>query len=118
MKVLEIRSFIEEARKMGILREIIGADWDLEIGAITDLNAKTKKFTLLFDEIKGYPEGYRVLTGTLLDAKRVGLALGLSPNVNDMELVNVLKEKLKYASINYKSYKPHEVTDAPFFREC
>jgi len=112
--MLEIRSFVEEVRKLGMLREIIGADWDLEIGAITDLNAKTKKFTLLFDEIRGYPKGYRVMTGSLLDARRVALALGLSPNVNDIELVNLLKERLRYASTNYKSYKPQEVSDAPF----
>jgi len=88
---MEIRKFIEEVRKLGLLKEILGADWNLEIGAITDLNAKRNKYTLLFDEIKGYPKGFRVLTGALLDSKRVGLVLGLSSNLNDIELAKKLR---------------------------
>ncbi|MEM0373736.1 MAG: UbiD family decarboxylase, partial [Sulfolobales archaeon] len=91
---MEIRKFIEEVRKLGLLREIRGADWNLEIGAITDLNAKKKKYTLLFDEIKDYPKGYRLLTGALLDAIRVGLALEIPDKVNDIQLVKILKQRL------------------------
>jgi len=56
----DLRDWIEDIRREGLLREIKGADWDLEIGAITDINAKTNRFTLLFDEIKGYPKGKRL----------------------------------------------------------
>jgi 3-polyprenyl-4-hydroxybenzoate decarboxylase len=33
----DLRAFIEELRDAGDLREISGADWNLEIGAITEL---------------------------------------------------------------------------------
>jgi len=110
---MEIRKFIEEVRKLGLLKEILGADWNLEIGAITDLNAKRNKYTLLFDEIKGYPKGFRVLTGALLDSKRVGLVLGLSSNLNDIELAKKLRERLNYASKEYMNYDPIIVNDSP-----
>ena len=112
---MEIRSFIEEVRKLGLLKEIRGADWNLEIGAITDLNAKKKKYTLLFDEIKDYPKGFRILTGALLDAKRVALALEL-PSFNkydDISLVKVLKERLNFAYNEYKNFDPIVVQDSP-----
>ena len=64
---------------MGKLREVQGASWNLEVGALTDLNAKSRKWTLLFDKIEDYPPGYRVVTGALLDSGRVALSLGFSP---------------------------------------
>ncbi|QPG49274.1 UbiD family decarboxylase [Saccharolobus solfataricus] len=111
---MEIRRFIEEVEKLNLLREVKGAHWNLEIGAITDLNAKRNKYTLLFDEIVDYPKGFRVLTGTLLDSRRVGLALGLTSNLNDLQLVTKLRERLNYANREYKSYDPIEVSDTPF----
>ena len=43
-----------------------GAHWDLEIGAISEINYRRKpSAALLFDDIVGYPRGYRVLTGSL-----------------------------------------------------
>ncbi|AOL17347.1 decarboxylase UbiD [Sulfolobus sp. A20] len=108
-----IRKFIEEVRNLGLLKEVKGADWNLEIGAITDLNAKKHKFTLLFDEIKDYPKGFRVLTGALLDYKRVNLALNINA-LNDIDLVKKLRDRLNIASKEYRSYEPEEVNDAVF----
>ncbi len=62
------RSWIDEVQSSGFLRRVNGADWDEEIGAITEANVKKNKYTLLFDKIKEYPERYRVLTGSLLDS--------------------------------------------------
>ena len=79
--MLDLRSWLEQVRQMGKLKEVQGASWDLEVGALTDLNVKSRKWTLLFDEIEGYPPGYRVLTGSMLDSSRVALTLGLLPGV-------------------------------------
>jgi 4-hydroxy-3-polyprenylbenzoate decarboxylase len=67
----DLRTWIEKVRELGLLREVRGADWNLEIGAITDMNVKGNKYTLLFDEIKGYPKGFRLLTGAMLDVRRL-----------------------------------------------
>jgi len=55
--VEDIRSLIEKLDKVGQLRRIDGADWNLEIGTITEIVAQRKGPTLLFDEIKDYPKG-------------------------------------------------------------
>ncbi len=59
----DFRVWIDEVESLGLLRKVNGADWDQEIGAITDTNVKKNKYTLLFDKIKGYPDGFRILTG-------------------------------------------------------
>ena len=67
----DVRSWLDGVESLGLLKTVEGADWDQEIGAITDINVKKNKYTLLFDKIKGYPEGFRVLTGSLLDSRRL-----------------------------------------------
>lgn len=111
----DLRSWIEEVRKLGILKDVKGADWNLEVGTLTDLNVKSKKHTLLFDSIKGYPEGHRILTGALLDAKRVALTLGLSPALTDVQLVKIIREKLSQALKTIDQFRFRTVEDAPLF---
>jgi len=65
----DFRSWLDGVESLGLLKTVEGADWDEEIGAITDTNVKKNKYTLLFDKIKGYPKGFRVLTGSLLDSR-------------------------------------------------
>ncbi len=110
---MEIRKFIEEVEKMGLLKEVNGAHWNLEIGAISDINAKSKRYTLLFDKIADYPKGFRVLTGATLDYRRLSLILGFPSILNDAQLVTRLKERLNYAGIEYRNYEPIEISDTP-----
>ena len=51
----DLRDWLRQVETMGELRFVKGADWDLEIGAVTDLVAKKSRdnWALLFDEIKG-----------------------------------------------------------------
>jgi hypothetical protein len=49
----DLRAWIEAVRGLGKLQDVRGATWKLEIGTLTDLNAKGPKWTLLFDEIDG-----------------------------------------------------------------
>ena len=37
---LDLRVWLEEARKLGEVRDVRGADWNLELGAISELNVK------------------------------------------------------------------------------
>ena len=109
-----LRGWMESVRGLGKLREIHGASWNLEIGALTDLNVKGPKWTLLFGQIPGYPDRYRVLTGTMPDVGRVALVLGLSPELQPMELVQILRRKLAAMGNHLSEYRAEQVTDAPF----
>jgi len=68
-----------EVENLGELKRIDGADWDVEIGAVTELghHRGEQSKALLFDNIKGYPEGYRVLSNTLNTTKRLAVTLGM-----------------------------------------
>ena len=77
----DLRDWLKQVEEMGELKTVKGTDWNLELGAIADLVAKNPRnaWALLFDEIKDYPAGFRVLTGILSSPRRLALTLGLEP---------------------------------------
>ena len=106
----DLRGFIDAADRLGELRRVDGADWDLEIGAITEVAARaTKPKVVLFDNIKEYPKGFRVLTNAVCSAATTGLAFGLDPRLSGMEMIKAWKQKLG----SYKPLKPVEVAHGP-----
>ena len=52
MPFADLREFITAAHQIGELRTVRGADWDLEIGTITELNYERQGPALLFDELE------------------------------------------------------------------
>ena len=75
-----LRDWLEQVDKMGELLKVNGAHWDREMGAITQMlteGGKGKAPAILFDEVPGYPKGYRTLYGQFSTIKRVALTLGL-----------------------------------------
>jgi 4-hydroxy-3-polyprenylbenzoate decarboxylase len=92
---LELRCFLERAQNAGELQVIEGADWNLEIGALTEIFAELETTpALLFDKIPGYASGYRVLSNILKSPLRESLALGLRPGLRGVELARGVKERL------------------------
>jgi 4-hydroxy-3-polyprenylbenzoate decarboxylase len=85
-----LRDWITEADKLGELKRLNGADWDLEIGALTEVSAREmeNRYALLFDDIKGYPKGHRVLTNFLGSVKRLALTVGFPTDFNILQFVN------------------------------
>jgi len=72
-----LRDLISLFEQAGELRRVCGASAIEEIGALTEMNAKREKpHALLFDEIQGYPAGYRVFSGMLDSPLRLATALG------------------------------------------
>ena len=75
----DLRTFVDGVKKLGEYRDIDGADWDLEIGALTEATAELIEDPpmLMFDNIKGYPKGYRVVSLAVASRRRAALSLGL-----------------------------------------
>ena len=81
-----LRTWLKQADELGEIRTIEGADWDLEIGGVTDiLTERGKSPAVLFDSIKGFPKGRRVLVNSLGSTKRLGLCLGMPQNLSAMD---------------------------------
>ncbi len=91
---LDLRVWLSEIRKIGELRDVSGADWNLELGAISELNVKKDlPPALLFDEIAGYAKGYRVLTCSTSSPARLSSILRLPIQRSHKGLVDVLRGK-------------------------
>jgi UbiD family decarboxylase len=90
---LDLRTWLDAMREAGELVDIPGADRNLEIGAITDLNAKNHGPALLFDDIPGFGGRGRVLSCSLARPARLASALGFDPAVDARALVEALQGK-------------------------
>jgi UbiD family decarboxylase len=93
VSALDLRTWLDEMRELEELVDIPGAARDLEIGAITDLNAKNHGPALLFDDIPGFEGRGRVLSCSLSRAARLASVLGLDPAISSRGLVEALQGK-------------------------
>ena len=60
----DLRGWLDGVESFGELRVVEGADWNQEIGAVAEVAARSETPpAVLFDKIKDYPAGRRVLTG-------------------------------------------------------
>ncbi|MBI2848752.1 MAG: UbiD family decarboxylase [Chloroflexi bacterium] len=89
-----LRDWLEKVGEMGELLQINGVDWDLELGAISRINFEKGRPgpALLFDEIKDYPKGYRVLTGILGSVRRSALTTGIPPQPDELSYVQAWRD--------------------------
>jgi len=111
--LLSLRTFLSDVEKIGELRDVRGADWDLELGAIAELSYRSPSPTaLLFSEVRGYRAG-RVLTGSTGSARRLGLTLRLGADHTDESLVEALRGKPSAWAAAAPDYPVLPVTDAP-----
>jgi len=94
-EIHDLRSFIARLEVMGEVKAIKGADWKLEIGGLTELMGEKEGPALLFDRIKDYPPGFRILTNVFRTQKRAALSLRLDPNLSGIDLLNGWRMKLR-----------------------
>ncbi len=107
----DLREFIAEVKQYDHLKTIEGADWDLELGLITELSLKQADPPLLvFDHIKGYKAGYRVLSNMAATPRRVAMTLGMPREARGLDLVKLWRNKIKG---DFKPVPPVEVNNAP-----
>ena len=109
----DLRSWLKEIEGLGQLQYVDGADPNLEIGIITELNCKRRGPALLFDNIRGYPKGFRILTSAILNAQRLSLTLGYRDITTDQELVSRLEGKMIEFERRSVEFPAREVSDSP-----
>jgi UbiD family decarboxylase len=109
MSYRDLREWLQQVEKLGELKTIEGADWDLEIGAIIEMARKESQVApcILFDSIKGYEKGWRIVAGQLNSIKRVALTCGMPTDMATMDLVKAMRQKIK----DRKPIAPREVKD-------
>src|SRR5688572_11313380 len=106
-----LQEFLDAAMEVDEYRIVEGVDWDLELGALYEATAELfdDPPLLIFDKIKGYPTGFRVVSFTTESKKRGALALGLPIDAPRAELRKLASDKIK----NMKPIPPIEVPTGP-----
>jgi 4-hydroxy-3-polyprenylbenzoate decarboxylase len=103
----DLRDWLDIVDNLGQLKTIEGADWNLEMGTIAELVARESPGevpAVLFDKIKDYPAGFRVLFAQNASFTRMALNLGLPLELKGLDLVRAFRQKLA----GHKPI-PHEV---------
>lgn len=78
MAFRDLREYIDKLEQEGeLVRVGVEVDWDLELGGIVRRATETGAPASLFEKIKGYPPGYRVLGAPTANYRRIAIALGL-----------------------------------------
>lgn len=114
MPAEDLRQWLDKVDEIGELRTVDNASWDIEIGAITTLNWKKSPCrALLFDRISDYPQGYRVLTSSLSSPARLGLALGLPPQLSKAELIQEVRQRWTQWDSRKSSFEISPVNEGP-----
>lgn len=113
---LDLRVWLDRIRALGELREVHGASWNLEIGVISELNVKRERPpALMFDQIPGYPSGYRVLTCSTSSPARLAATLRLDVEPTHHALVQALRGKPREWEAASREYPPVTVDWGPVF---
>ncbi len=109
----DLRGWIEHVDKMGELLRVNGAHWDTEMGAITHMLTEKSRGNapaILFDEVPGYPKGFRTLYGQFSSLRRIALTLGLPLEYQrKVDIVQKYYERMQ----TLKPLPPRYVKDGP-----
>jgi UbiD family decarboxylase len=108
----DLRGFIAQVDALGALRRIDGTDPVHELGAITEVAAGRPECpALLFDDIKGYPKGFRIFTNATVSPQRAALALGIDPRLRPIDALQEWKQRRTSLTMR----PPVTVREAPLF---
>src|SRR6266508_1139325 len=77
----ELLEFLARLDEMGDLQKVDEADWNVEIGAITEVMVERNGPALLFDSIPGYPKGFRIASNINRIPRHIAVTLGLKHDV-------------------------------------
>ena len=110
----DLRDFLAAVEEGGQLEKVNGAHWDKEMGAVVEVLYRErveKAKAVLFDEVPGYPKGFRCLYGMLASPLRLALAVGMDPELADdrFAMLNAYREKM----FHHEPIPPRDVDSGP-----
>ena len=115
MAYKDLREWLRAVESMKQLKTIEGADWNEEMGAITELiyhEGAAPPPAIMFDKVPGYADGFRALFGATCSPERMALTLGFPDTVKTgIDLVKTYRKQLK----GFQAIPPKIVKDGPVF---
>jgi 4-hydroxy-3-polyprenylbenzoate decarboxylase len=92
----DLREAIQRFEQAGELLRIRGASWKLEMGTLAEIvyRGETPP-AILFEDIPGYPKGFRALSGATNSAKRLAIMLGFPVPSHPLDVVRAYRDRMK-----------------------
>src|SRR5574341_1719339 len=92
----DLREAIERVESAGELERIRGADWKLEMGTLAEIVYRgDNPPAILFEDIPGYPKGFRAISGMTNSAKRLAVLLGFPAPTHPLDVVRAYRDRMK-----------------------
>ena len=108
----DLREWIEEARKLGEVREVKGLNWQEEIGMASEVILHDESApAVLFEDVPGTLPGSRVLVN-FFGGLRQRMTLGFPTHLNKLELSEAFRTNYM---VDLKRIEPRYVNDGPIF---
>jgi len=102
MQIADLRDYLDLLEEYDELQRIhTEVDWNLEMGAITRRCYDLGSPAVLFENVKGYPKGFRALGAPLGTSRQPGhglfartaIALGMKPSASAQEIMQGYLER-------------------------
>jgi 4-hydroxy-3-polyprenylbenzoate decarboxylase len=111
----DLRDLIDRFEAMGELKHIDDADSNLELSALCEV--VTTRYpgaepALLFDNIKGFKKGFRVMSGASNSFKRLAAVLGVPIPEQRLDIVKTYKARMKR---EFRMIPPRVLSTGPVF---
>jgi UbiD family decarboxylase len=108
----DLREYLDRVERAGEVLRVKGADWRLEMGTLAEIVYHTKKNDppmILFEDIPGYPKGFRTLSGATNSSKRLALTMGFPVPRTPLDVVQAYRDRMK----THRPIPPRTVTTGP-----
>src|SRR2546430_8758902 len=106
----DLREAIERYERGGELIRIRGADWKLEMGTLAEIVYRQEAPpAILFEDIPGYPKGFRAVSGSTNSSKRLAITLGFPVPSHPLDVVRAYRDRMKA----HKPIPPKVVSRGP-----
>jgi UbiD family decarboxylase len=108
---LDLREWLQAVKALGELREVVGADRDVDIGPLTQTAEALAGGgpALLFDQIVGFPKGFRILTNANNSIRR----FACTSAIKNCHSVGDAIQSWRELSKKFKPTPPIEVQNGP-----
>jgi 4-hydroxy-3-polyprenylbenzoate decarboxylase len=107
---LDLREFLARIEKAGELLRIPRAHWNLEMGTLAEaVSERPNAPAILFEEVPGYPKGFRALSGSTNSMKRLAITLGFPVPAHPLDVVRAYRDRMK----THRPIAPRVVAKGP-----
>ncbi len=114
MAASDLRGWLTEVGESGDLQIIEGVDWDLELGAIAELNLRRKNCpALLFQGITGYPREYGVVACAVTTPGRFAHIHNFPRVQTWKEILEIYRSRYRGWQESLDKFSPTLVKDGP-----